>query len=171
MIEPQNWIARAWSLDLPVTMFPNVLERVRGTPARAARLVDGVSAAALTARIGTSWSAQEHIAHLDDLHDLDEKRLAEYLAAADVLTPADMTNSRTESARHNDASIAEILDRFDRHRADFAAKLEALSEETVATSCLHIRLGRRLRLVDWVHFIAEHDDHHLVRARRALAPV
>jgi len=168
MIEPENWTDRTWSFSLPVSAFPNVLERVRGTPARAAELVARLPDAAASTRIESSWSVKEHIAHLDDLYELDETRLAEFTAGADVLTAADMSNSRTETARHNETTMLDILERFDRHREDFVTKLESLSEEAIVLSCLHARLGQRLRLIDWVYFIAEHDDHHLVRARRTL---
>ncbi len=168
MIEPENWTGRTWSFSLPVSAFPNVLERVRGTPARAAELVARVPDAALSMRSGSSWSAKEHIAHLDDLDELDATRLAEFTGGADVLTAADMSNSRTETAGHNETSMGDILERFRRHREDFVTKLEALSEKAIAASCLHARLGQRLRLIDWIYFIAEHDDHHLVRARRTL---
>ena len=90
MIEPGKWFARAWSFGLPVAQFPNVLERLRGTPARAASLVARAPEGALSARNGRSWSAKEHIAHLDDLHELDETRLAEFLARAPVLAAADI---------------------------------------------------------------------------------
>ena len=30
------WIERRFTFDLPISMFPNVLERLRGTPARVA---------------------------------------------------------------------------------------------------------------------------------------
>jgi len=60
------------------------------------------------------------------------------------------------------------VERFSRHRESFVTKFEALSEEAIVASCFHARLGQKLRLIDWVYFIAEHDDHHLVRARRAL---
>jgi hypothetical protein len=169
MIEPGKWMERAWSFGVPLEQYPNLLERVRGTPARAARLVARVPEAALSVRKERGWSAKEHIAHLDDLHELDETRLAEFLSGASVLAAADITNSRTESAGHNRTPVAEILERFARHREDLVSKLEPLSEEAVALSSLHPRLGQPVRLIDWVYFVAEHDDHHLVRARRAIA--
>lgn len=167
-IEPEKWIDRRFRFDLPPERYENVLERFRGTPPRAAALVAGASDEALTTRVDGSWSAQEHIAHLDDLHELDEKRLAEYLAGAQVLSPADVGNALTEAGHHNEASIAEILDRFRRHRGSLVEKLEAVPESAIAASCRHARLGQELRLIDWVYFMAEHDDHHLARARRAL---
>jgi hypothetical protein len=34
MIESIKWFDRQFSFDLPVLMHPNIMERVRGTPAR-----------------------------------------------------------------------------------------------------------------------------------------
>jgi hypothetical protein len=36
-----DWLDRTWPFDLPVGAFPAVLERLRGTPARAEELVAG----------------------------------------------------------------------------------------------------------------------------------
>ena len=171
MFEPEKWTDRNWSFRLPLDRFPNILERLRGTPARASELVRYIPDEALSVRVGGSWSAKEHIAHLDDLHELDEKRLAEFTAGADVLSAADMNNARTEEARHNETSMSVILERFGRRRQSLVTKLEGLSEEAIVASSLHARLGQKLQLIDWVYFIAEHDDHHLVRARRSLLSV
>ena len=168
-IEQDRWVERSWQFGLPVGLFPQVLERVRGTPARASELVSGVSEAALTMRLGKAWSAQEHLGHLDDLHQLDETRLGEFIAGVGVLTPADMGNVKTETAEHNQASIRVILERFRRHRQAFVQKLEALPPETLRARATHKRLGQTLSLVDWLYFIAEHDDHHLAKARAALS--
>ncbi len=75
MIEPIRWFERTWTFSLPAGAFPAVLERLRGTPARAVRADVGSAGGhpQRPHRIG-AWSAKEHLAHLDDLHDLDEKR-------------------------------------------------------------------------------------------------
>ncbi|AHG92717.1 DinB-like domain protein (plasmid) [Gemmatirosa kalamazoonensis] len=168
MIRLIDWTARTWTFDLPVGAFPAVVERVRGTPARAAALVDGVPEHALGARVDGAWSAKDHIGHLDDLHDLDDRRLTEFLDGARTLTAADMTNRRTHDANHADMPIAVILARLVAHRAELVARLDALTEADVAATAMHPRLQRPMRLVDWLQFVAEHDDHHLVRAREAL---
>ena len=167
-MEPESWTGRTWSFGLPARRLASVLERVRGTPARAEELVARVPEEALSARVGSRWSAKEHIAHLDDLHELDETRLAEFASGAEALTAADMKNTRTETARHNETGMRDVTTRFRSHRAELVEKLESLSEDTHDVYCMHPRLGQRLRLVDWVYFVAEHDDHHLVLARRAL---
>jgi uncharacterized damage-inducible protein DinB len=163
-----DWTARTWTFDLPVGVFPAVLERVRGTPARAAALVAGAPEPALAARADGAWSVKEHVGHLDDLDALDDRRLTEFLSGAEALSAADMTNRATYDADHAATPTAELLARFAAHRAALVARLEALDEAQVAATARHPRLGRPMRLLDWLQFVAEHDDHHLARARETL---
>jgi hypothetical protein len=168
MIKPVAWTARRFNFDLPLGSFPAVLVRLRGTPARATELVSGIPEELLNTRLNGKWSIKEHLGHLVDLHELDERRLSEYLAGATVLSAADMTNSMTEAANHNQVPIAVILERLRRHRLEWVSKLERLSEEEVARTALHPRLRQPMRVLDWAYFVAEHDDHHLVRVRQAV---
>ena len=168
MMEPMRWLDRTWTFGLPARLFPVVLERLRGTPARARDLAAGVSEEILSRRDGSAWSAKEHLGHLDDLHDLDTRRLDEFLGRAPTLTAADMGNQRTETAGHNARSIDEILGRLRAHRLELVERMDALSEADVEVVSLHPRLKQRIRLIDWAFFVAEHDDHHLVRARHAI---
>src|SRR5262245_15308317 len=116
MIELIRWFDRNWDLSLPPGAYPAVLERLRGTPARAAALTAGLPEDILSARTGSAWSAKEHLAHLDDLHDLDERRFDQYLARAATLAAADVTNARTNTANHNATSVRHILGRLQAHR-------------------------------------------------------
>jgi DinB family protein len=170
-MESMRWTDRTWVFGMPAGAFPGVLERIRGTAARARELVAGVPDGVLSAREGSSWSAKEHLGHLDDLHDLDAKRLDEFLSRAGTLTAADMSNERTHSANHNARPIGDILDRLGRHRQELVARMDGLSVEDVAIECMHPRLKQRIRLIDWACFVADHDDHHLARAREAIRSV
>ena len=171
MIKPSAWTARTFTFDLPIGAFPAVLERLRGTPARATELVSGVSEEVLGRRSNGKWSAKENLGHLVDLHALDVKRLAEYLAGAEMLFPGDITNRATEAAKHNDAPIGLILARMRKGRIELALGLEALSGDEVGRVALHPRLQQPMRLLDWAYFVAEHDDYHLARARLAIREV
>jgi hypothetical protein len=168
MIKPIAWISRKFTFDLPVGAFPAVLERLRGTPARAADLVSGVSEEVLSRRPDGKWSAKEHLGHLADLQGLEEQRLREFLAGATVLSGADMTNSATEAAGHNQVPMGVLIENLRSHRLEWVRKLEALTEEEVARTALHPRLQQPMRVLDFAYFIAEHDDHHLARARQAI---
>jgi hypothetical protein len=114
-----KWADRRFSFDLPEALFPVVVERLRGTPARIEDKVRGLSPAVLIRRDGGAWSIQEHIGHLLDLDELHAGRLDDFLAGAAVLRPADMTNRKTWEANHNARPIADLLRDFRRERERF----------------------------------------------------
>lgn len=169
MVQQIRWLDRTFTFDQPLGVFPLLLERLRGTPVRALELVGNTSEEFLSTRIDGKWSVKEHIGHLVDLQFLDEKRLSEFLAHIPALSAADMENRATENANHRQTVIADILDRLRSGRQEFVSKLEALREEQVAITSIHPRLKKPMRLLDWSYFLAEHDDHHLARARQAIA--
>ena len=162
------WTERTFNFDFPVGVFPGIVERLRGTPARIADLIEDVPHNMLIRRIRDKWSVNEHIGHLIDLDELDHTRLDEFLAGAGTLSAADMTNRRTKEAGYNDVAAATILEFLRARRTDLVKRLEELSEEQIARTALHPRLQVPMRVVDWAYFIAEHDDHHLARIRELI---
>jgi len=98
VIEIVPWIKREFAFDLPVGVFPPLLERLRGTPARAKQLIVGISEEMLAARPNGKWSVKDHLGHLVDLRALDEQRLREFLGRAKVLSAADASNRATTAA-------------------------------------------------------------------------
>jgi uncharacterized damage-inducible protein DinB len=163
MVDRTEWIKRQFSFELPLGMYGNVVERVRGTPARLEDLTRGLDREILTRRDGDKWSIQEQVGHLLDLEPLGMIRLDDFEAGRDPLTAADMANQRTYEANHNANTIENILSDFRRERMDFVRRLDAYDEEFVRRTAIHPRLQVRIRVIDLVFFIAEHDDHHLAR--------
>ncbi len=161
MIRRMRWVEREFEFNLPVGVFPCVVERLRGTPARLEELTRGLTRAELTAKPGGLWSIQEQAGHLADLDELHEGRLEDYARGLATLRAADMRNRKTEEARHNEARLEDILAAFRAARMRFVRRLEALGAEEVATSALHPRLQKQMRVIDMAYFTAEHDDHHL----------
>lgn len=168
MIEIRPWIKREVSFDQPIDVFPVLLERLRGTAARAKELIAGVSDEVLATRPHGKWSVKDHLGHLVDLQPLDEQRLREFLECTPVLSPADISNRATEVGNHREKPVAQILAQLRCGREELACKLDALTEEQIGISAVHPRLQKPMRLMDWVYFVAEHDDHHLAKARRAI---
>ena len=158
---PSLWFARTFSFALPVEFYPNVIERLRGTPARLEERLTGLSRDVLTRRDGERWSMQEHAGHLLDLEALELARLDDYDAGRAVLTPADLENRKTHEARHNERPLAEILSAFRAERMALVRRFEALGTEGAARTALHPRLNQPMRVLDLAFFTAEHDDHHL----------
>ncbi len=163
MIDRTEWIKRQFKFELPLGMYGNVVERVRGTPARLEDLTRGLSREVLTGRDGDKWSIQEQAGHLLDLEELGMKRLDDFEAGREVLVAADMTNRKTHEANHNANSIESILSTFRQERMAFVERLDSYDEAFVARTALHPRLKTNIRVIDLAFFIAEHDDHHLAR--------
>jgi len=157
------WFERTFRFDTPEALFPVVVERLRGTPARIEDKVHLLPPALLTRRDGDGWSIQEHIGHLLDLDELHTGRLDDFLAGAEVLRPADLTNRKTWEARHNDRPLPDLLADFRRERGAFVARLDAWDRDLLAITARHPRLQQPMRVIDMALFTAEHDDHHLAR--------
>jgi len=158
-----RWFDRRFSFELPEELFPVVVERLRGTPARIEDKVRSLSTTVLTRREGDAWSIQEHIGHLLDLDELHDARLDDYLAGAAVLRAADLANRKTWEADHKARPIEDLLQAFRRGRESFVARLDAWDESLISLTALHPRLNQPMRVIDMAFFTAEHDDHHLAR--------
>jgi DinB family protein len=158
-----KWTDRTFSFTFPVEVFPEMIERLRGTPARLEDRVKSVAPEVLTKRDGERWSIQENAGHLLDLESLVSGRLDEYLAGARALHAADMSNRKTYEADHNQVSMESILKDFRQQRLHLVKRLDDLAPETFAAVAHHPRLNVPMRLVDMIFFQAEHDDFHLAR--------
>jgi len=158
-----KWTDRTFQFTFPVEVYPEMIERVRGTPARLEDRVKSIAPEVLTKRDGDRWSIQENAGHLLDLESLFRQRLDEYLAGAEVLHAADMSNRKTYDADHNQVLLQTILSSYREQRSELVTRLDGLAPETFAAVAHHPRLNVPMRLVDMLFFQAEHDDFHLAR--------
>ena len=157
-----KWTDRTFNFDFPAGIYPEIIERLRGTPARAADRLAGITPSMLNRRRGNAWSVLENVGHLADLDDiLFRVRLDEYERGVESLQPADMSNRTTEAANHNARTLGEVLEYFRRTRAALIERLEHLDPAVFSRTAFHPRLKVPMRLVDLMFFQAEHDDHHL----------
>lgn len=162
------WIERTFSFDFPPTKFPDLVERVRGTPARIKARVTGLAADILTRTDDGGWSIQQNIGHLLDLGYLPMRRIEQILAGESVLIAADMSNRKTNDADHNARHIDELLEAFRNERATLVQRFESLRGDDWAKSALHPRIKKSMRIVDIAYFDAEHDDYHVARISELL---
>jgi uncharacterized damage-inducible protein DinB len=158
-----RWTDRRFDFSFPVDLYPEVIERVRGTPARLTNRLSPLPTAVLTRRKENSWSIQENAGHLLDLESLFAQRLDEYLAGVGTLHAADMSNRKTHEAQHNESSVDLILAKFREERGRLVERLDGLDPESFGRIAIHPRLNTPMRLVDMLFFQAEHDDYHLAR--------
>ena len=78
---------RTFDFGFPADLFPELIERLRGTPARLADLAR-LGPEVLTRRDDSTWSIQENVGHLADLESLFTGRLDDFAAGTDTLRPA-----------------------------------------------------------------------------------
>src|SRR5262245_56104819 len=107
-----RWFDRTFPADLPSWMFPNIVERLRGTPARLEELLRNVPTSVITRRWNDTWSIQENAGHLLDLERLWMARVRDLEVGNAELTEADLRNRQTWERNYNDASLAQILSSF-----------------------------------------------------------
>lgn len=163
-----RWFDREFEFAFPTEIYPNIVERLRGLPPRLAAKVDAAPGFTWSERHQESWSAQENIGHLTDLESLWQGRLDDFAAGRETLRAADLKNRKTDEARHNERSLAEVVAGAIEARRVTLRRLEALAPAEFAAVSLHPRLGTPMRLVDSLYFVAEHDDHHLARITAVL---
>ena len=165
MFKQINWVERKFDFNFPVTVFPCIVERFRGTPARLEEMSKGLSEKTLTFKPDGKWSIKEQIGHLIELEKLGEKRIDDFLSGAETLSAADMTNSATTEGNYNSKQINDLLKQFRSARESIIKKLDKLDEKRAAIISIHPRLNQKMRIIDWVYFMSEHDDHHLTSIR------
>lgn len=163
MPERIKWTERRFDFNFPTGIYPEIIERLRGTPARLEDHLSILSAELLTLQHEGRWSMQENAGHLLDLESLVKQRIDEYQAKSGVLHAADMSNRKTYEANHNQLRIASILNSFRLERSANVARLDGMEAESFGRVALHPRLNLQMRLVDMLFFQAEHDDYHLAR--------
>jgi uncharacterized damage-inducible protein DinB len=163
MSQVSVWFERKFEFSFPVELYPNLLARLRGTPARMDEIFHGRSAKLLVKKPDEKWSAQEHAGHLLDLESLWLARVGDYVAGSEQLAVADLLNRKTDEAKHNAHSLKQILAEFRSAREELLMEVRELDVALFARAIPHPRLKTPMRLVDHLYFVAEHDDHHLAR--------
>jgi uncharacterized damage-inducible protein DinB len=157
------WFERKFEFSFSVELHPNLVARLRGTPARLEEVLRGRSHEILIKKPQEKWSAQEHAGHLLDLEPLWLARVGDYVAGSTQLTVADLRNRKTDEAKHNAQPLETILAGFRSARAKLLKHVDEVDASLFTRSIPHPRLKTPMRLVDHLYFVAEHDDHHLAR--------
>lgn len=155
------WIERKFHFDVPPGWVYNIIARLGGTESRLWHIVQAVSEEQTRFKPDGKWSIKEHIGHLGDLEELHLKRLEDFVRRNPQLSLWDVTNTATEQANHNEATIDFLITAFSHKRSKFIQTLSGFDEETHLVQSLHPRLKILMKPVDMATFIAEHDDHHL----------
>jgi hypothetical protein len=160
---PQPWAARTFEFSFPVEWHAEVVERLRGVPARVTAKVNALGEERCRAKPDSGWSVIENVGHLLDLDVLTERRIGNFMDGAPVMEAADMSNVGTQAARYHEQPVTETLNRFVFMRLSLVESLGTLTLADYERESLHPRLKMPMRLVDLLAFISHHDDYHLAR--------
>jgi hypothetical protein len=166
MISQTKWSERKFDFDFSPGIFPCLIERLRGTPARLEEMILPLPKDILTTRHQNDWSIQEHAGHFLDTEELWQKRLDDFLTGKTTLTEADLAHRKTLGANHNSNTLTIILDGFRRERFKLIERLEPLDAVDAEKLSIHPRLSKPIRLIDSIYFTCEHDDHYLALLRQ-----
>jgi len=162
-MEQTKWFDRKFDFGYTENIFPSIIERLAGTPARLEEKLRFISPDILAVQLQGTWSIKENIGHLTDLEPLWQGRLEDFLSGKTTLRPADLQNTKTKEANHNATPIDVLLKDFRQARKHTLEMLDGLTQEQIFQTALHPRLKTPMRLMDSFLFVAEHDDHHLAR--------
>ncbi len=164
-----RWTERKFNFDFPVELFEPILMRLRHAPMRFRAMTLGRSDESLSSQAGGRWSIKENVGHIPILdRTLWTRRLEQFLAGADELVAANMDNNLVTEAGLNYQPVEEIHELLREERSSFMGKLDQLQVADFSRSAWHGRLGKPMRLVDMLYFIAEHDDYHLAHIQNLL---
>jgi uncharacterized damage-inducible protein DinB len=160
MIPQTPWFQRSFHFDIPVGIFPIIFSRLEGSIFRLYSLLSNADDE-LCSHNPNGWSVKEHVGHLCDLEELWWKRLLDFQQNKAVLTTADLNNTKTKEARHNEKTLERLLEQFTIERQKILETVYGFDQELLSRTSVHPRLNQPMRLIDSLYFVAEHDDHHI----------
>src|ERR1700712_4528388 len=108
MIRQTPWFERSFNFNFPLTHFPVIFSRLEGSLFRLSAILMNADDEACSFN-KDGWSVKEHLGHLYDLEELWWKRLQDFLDNKLMLSPADLTNTKTKEARHNEKTLEQLM--------------------------------------------------------------
>lgn len=162
MIAQIAWTERKFEFNLPVGMFPVIVERLRGAPIRLEAMLKNTRAEILNQKKGDGWSITEHVNHLCNCEEVWLGRVEDFLARREIF------ERRILKTDLQSADIDILLRIFSASRDNLITLVKNMGEPTASLTINHPRLQKPIRLMDSLFSTAEHDDHHLAKIRELL---
>src|ERR1051325_7481367 len=107
-----KWFERSFDFSTGQDIFPSIIERLRGTPARLDEKFKSIPADILEIKPDNTWSIKENLGHLIDLEPLWQGRLEDIKNGEIEMRPTDLANRKTDEANHNAQPIKKLLSDF-----------------------------------------------------------
>ena len=161
MKERQKWVDHKFNLGIDPAWAQNVKCRLKDTSIRIMHHCKELNNEQLSFRLNDAWSIKEHIGHLIDLEQLFLFRLKQFSDFPEELVAADMTNTKTHAADHNNKNLDVLITAFNTERCHFIKQYGQLDNKALNHPSMHPRIKEFMRPVDLLFFVAEHDNHHI----------
>ena len=162
MIAQTPWFERSFHFDFPVSTFAVIFSRLEGSIFRLQCILANADDESCSSS-NDGWSVKEHLGHLYDLEELWWKRLQDFLDRKVILTVADLNNTKTKEAGHNERSLESLMQAFVVERQRILETVYDFDKGTLGLMSVHPRLQQPMRLIHSLYFVAEHDDHHIAK--------
>src|SRR6476620_4202580 len=140
MISQIPWFERKFNFDFPVGLFPVIFSRQEGSIFRLDSLLKNADDQKCSYN-ANGWSVKEHIGHLYDLEDLWWRRLQDFKHGKTVLSPADLNNTKTKEAGHNEKALDVVMNLFASERQKILEEVYDFDEDMLLKTSLHPRLN------------------------------
>jgi len=160
MVLQTPWFQRSFNFDFPVTIFPVIFSRLEGTLFRLNAILLNADDEWCSYN-ENGWSVKEHVGHLSDLEDLWWKRINDFRENKTILTAADLNNTKTKEAGHNQKTLDQLMQSFVVERQKILETIYQFDSGMLSRISVHPRLNKPMRLIDSLFFVAEHHDHHI----------
>ncbi len=173
------WAEKTVKRSYVLADVTSLITRVNGAPARVedalksieeryVRVRTPMKGASDEPRPALRWSPLDHAGHLLDVDELHSQRVKDFLNDVESLSVPDAGNKKTEDEHYNRQPMEPILQRFRVGRSTLANVLYGLPESAFEKESVYPKTGEKIRLLDYVEIIAEHDDHHLATIRELI---
>jgi uncharacterized damage-inducible protein DinB len=156
-----KWFDRKFEPDVSNDHYEDILTRLAYFPAILNQSLDNYPESIATVKTGGKWSIHENIGHLILLEKLWRSRFQDIKGGNQNLSSADLNNSATDQASFNKYPLNKLTKSLAHERRQTIALLQNMDEEDFLKTSIHPRLNRPMSIVELMHFVSEHDTHHM----------
>jgi uncharacterized damage-inducible protein DinB len=162
-METKKWFERKFDFDFGPDQYAAIYAQLKQAPDQLRSAVAGLGEDVLAHQPEGGWSIKEHMGHLSIMEPIWRTRFQDIQDKKPALTPADLSNRATTEGHFNEQGISVLLDQFLTERMTTLALLDTLNVLDESRTSLHPRLQQPMRMIDLAYFVAEHDEHHILR--------
>ena len=152
----------------PSPIDPAALDTLAATPAALRALLGGLPQTVVEAPADADWSPKDVVAHLLSRAPVQAARLRAMLEADDATLPYSDERAGLERSGLRSRPLDQLLDEFERRRADDLRWLREITPPQAARTGRHEVAGE-ISVADAIHHHAYHDLLHVEQLARMLA--